>query len=142
MPGFYEASRQLYALLFVPHPHFFDLKVRQDAEITALQTTYDKAKAMLGGLEAAYTRAHNQGLPEAASINAEARRASWLVLTLSGLLQLADDTSEEIRAARQEIDAVNAQLTAVGSSAEHLASHLGDASAALDAIAKLLKLID
>ncbi|CAN5119527.1 hypothetical protein BH10PLA2_BH10PLA2_00260 [soil metagenome] len=141
MADFYEAYRALYGILFGEKDNLFAARIDLEGKVPALRETLSEMKIVRDGLQSAYGQLSEAG-SDTTRVSREIRRAVFVCQALGDLLIEFADGSVAITAARAAIDSVNASLDKLDKSAQSLATDLGNASLVINAVARLLKMID
>lgn len=140
MSTFYDHYRSLYELLFGDHV-LLAKALDPDGRGAALERARDELRGFLSRLEADRAKASAAGRSTAA-LTREIKRAIFLKGSIVDLLIAFDDGRASITASKAAIDAAADKLKTVAERDAGAAEDLGNVSAALDAVARFLKLID
>lgn len=140
MTTFYDHYRNLYELMFGDHALLTET-IDVDDRRAALEQSRDHLRAFLAKMEADRATASEAG-KDTRSLTREIKRAIFLKGAITDLLIAYDDNRASISASRSAIDAAGQKLKAITDSVANLNSDLSNVSSALDAVARLLKLVD
>lgn len=137
MDKFYEVLRELYQDRFVETNRPLVAKADPEGKRPALAAAIAKAERLLDrmGRKADEGRAAGRNVR---SLNAEGDRLAWVLTSLRLLMVNINDV--DIVAAKAEIDHAIERLEAANEASVALADDLTKATAAIDALAKILNL--
>ncbi|MDY0969052.1 hypothetical protein [Sphingomonas sp. CFBP9021] len=137
MIKFYEVMRELYNAKFGDGSHQFAAKVDIDGKVAALDGAIADGERLSTRLSHAIKAARAAGA-DTSKMGNEADRLSWILIQLRSLAANASDL--EILATKKQLDEASDRLEKANKATADLAEDLAVATAAINALGKVLQL--